>query len=287
MEFVLSKAHDYKPFNSCFFVIEDSTEYFLNVTNIAPYGVEILEDLFDDAISTIERNEINKGKGKHYLYGGAIRDLLAGLPIEGDLDVLTTCIASLDTLFASNPKWGRVKEKSIPETQISVDKVKKDLADSPSLYSLIKKGDVTKETFDFLVKSKYNAAHKYINIHRKQVDLIECSNIHAHVLNTDLLCCCLLMSLEGKIYEMVEGALADCQSRILRINPFCKTIEKEALKNRIDKLEKRGWTSIIKLEDIVEPIKEELPIKKSAPIEWSYCTTSTSTGRSSTTSTYR
>lgn len=193
--------------------IKNKATYCIDITYTAPHGIEILEGLFDNAISIIEGNSPHIRKDNNYLYGGAIRDLVANMPIKGDLDILTTESNYINKLFSYNPKW----KKEINHT-------------TNLLYA--------------------STVAKYINIHGKKIDIIGCTDILAHILKTDLLCCCLLMTLDGRIYEMVEGALEDCLSKRLRTNPFDKKIIKEKLKNRITKLEDRGWKSEINLDEI-------------------------------------
>lgn len=230
-EFAPSKniMFDYKKKSTDSFFVEEGA--YRNITDAAPHAIEVLESLFDNAISLVEDCENDFGKGRNYIYGGVLRDLIAELPITEDLDILSTYGMGLSHLFSENPKWsGYAKEKQQKS-------------------------------------SRYDASvYNYINFDQKQVDIIHCADILKHVLNSDLLCCCLLMDLKGQIYEMVEGALTDCQTKVLRINPLCKNLTKENLLCRIEKLEKRGWTSTIDL----NTIKETEPQDKQKEKQWKY-----------------
>jgi len=232
--YIAEPCPSYKKGTSSAFDIENSTEYSLDITRYGPHAVEIIEDIFDDAISLLERYETTFGKGKVYIYGGVLRDIISNSPIQGDLDVITTGSDALNELFSSNPRWGKHNKK------------------------------LSYAKYDF----KYFDNYKYINFYSKEVDIIGCKDIQNHVLKTDLLCCCLLMSLDGKIYEMVEGALNNCQTKKLNLNPLCTDLNKKKLINRIDKLKGRGWESEINIDEIkdVEPqplTTLDVPTKKS------------------------
>lgn len=143
------------------------------------------------------------------IYGGALRDIVAGLdPVDVDLICLRSDTAIKS--FSSNTRW-------------AVDK---------------KVGG----------SNSHNI--KFRNIHSKIADITLCmdSSPVPIIKRTDLLCCCLIMDVQGNLYEAVPGAIQDCKDRILRLNPSCtSSIDKNRLLERIIKLGNRGWKSVIDL----------------------------------------
>jgi hypothetical protein len=71
----------------------------------------------------------------------------------------------------------------------------------------------------------------------------------------DILCCSMILTSDGRVFEALEGAFEDCRNRILRINPESTTIHLETVPTRIEKLVKRGWTNQIDVEKVVEEVK--------------------------------
>ena len=74
--------------------------------------------------------------------------------------------------------------------------------------------------------------------------------------NVDIICCGLVMDVNGEIFEVLDNAHNDCLNRILRLNKFSRTINVDFLQKRIDKLSKRGWKSRINMKRVKKMVEE-------------------------------
>lgn len=206
-------------------------------------GVYLIEDLaerFDNALSFLSQDSV--------LYGGAIRDLLAGLPVKGDLDVLvpSNSLRSIVEQFSQSNVW------------ISID-------DIPRMEAPRKRGSRTPK-FDTLGVTN---VIEYQHANGAMVQLIEVSNQEAIlevITDVDIRCCGVGMYMNGNVFELLDDAYTDCKGKILVLNELTCDIVKERLVERIDKLISRGWTSTIKIEEIPADkfISEEEQAKREA-----------------------
>ena len=191
--------------------VEDTKKYsdivLVNVSEEFPYVAELISNHFTDLWPVIEAYPDTV-----LIYGGALRDIIAGLdPVDVDL----VCLGSDAVIkgFNSNTRW-------------AVDK----------------KG-----------RSSNTLNIKFRNIHSKVADITVCMDLSpvSIIKRTDLLCCCLMMDVQGNLYEAVPGAIQDCKDKILRLNPSCTSaIDKNKLLERVIKLGNRGWKSVIDLSTI-------------------------------------
>ena len=185
-------------------------------------GVNIIEhicEVFDSAVELLPETAI--------LYGGAVRDSLAGVPIAGDLDVL---LAPEDLHYAVNsfvrsPRWILINGKTSYKDYEGI-------------------------SFD------YTAIHSFKTVNDKVVQLIPSTTVDTAVI-TDIICCGVVSDVTGNVYEAVNGAYRDCQEMVLNINEMAyKVMSVENLSNRIDKLVKRGWKNNISMETVIKEIEK-------------------------------
>ena len=146
-----------------------------------------------------------------YIYGGAIRDLVAYERIEGDLDIA-------------------IKERNYRMTRENITTKLPD-------YEITQ----PKEEYDFY-GDLYALNHQ--EIYKKGDEEIHMvflsgSNPISIAEEVDFICCGLVMNKEGEISEILNGAYDDCKNKVLRLND--KATIMGNLKKRIDHLTKRGW----------------------------------------------
>lgn len=197
--------------------------------------ITAIEEKFDDAIINLEEGCI--------VYGGAVRDLLAGLPIGGDCDVAVPSFMFNDIVnrFNTSVRW------------VPADPVLN--ADGSTPFG---SGNPT------TAKKVVSSVRTYKNINGYSVQIIgpeNKENIYIHdiqtgvvdiVRNVDIVCCGVFTDIFGNLYEIVPGAIEDCKNRVLRFNHDIQATKAsiEALKKRINKLEERGWENNIDLDSI-------------------------------------
>lgn len=189
----------------------------------APWTIEYIEEKFDDALLMLT--------DKCIIYGGSIRDILAGLPIGGDLDVAIphNQYSEVQQKFSKSVRWiNEIKQvNSAYTTSLS------NIISSISSYTNID-GDVVQ-----LIQAKetINKCSMYD------------SSILDILLNVDLVCSGIIMDMTGNVYEVVNGAHDDCIKKVLNFNTNLnkKNIVLKNITNRLLKLTRRGWSSNVDL----------------------------------------
>lgn len=202
---------------------------------------EILCAHFDGFDALVTANSI--------IYGGAIRDVLANLPLVGDLDIIVpeNEFSRVCNNFLRSPRWLDT------ERSTTNNKVKNILYKSRYKNMPIKDTKTFKSVDDVFVQI-ISAKRKFGEDDNPILEVVK---------KTDIVCCGLIMESSGKIFEVVDGAVQDCRNRILRINKNnIGEVNLNKLKERIIKLESRGWKSEIDLADI-EKQQKKLAKKKS------------------------
>lgn len=227
-----------------FFIKKPATEYTATIYGNYPWIIETIDELFDDVLCQLDLEN-------SYIYGGAVRDLLANMPLIGDLDIIVENPLFKETfdIFKFSARWSL-----------------KDISNS-SKYGLISPPALKKTSSENTTKiatfvNKNGIKLQIIspnNNDKELTDDIPCSrSVWDVVRYTDIRSSGILITLLGDLYEIVPGAVNDCSNRVLKINPF---ITKEVIKidnlcKRIDKLTKRGWTNEINLADYKSLIED-------------------------------
>jgi len=238
-----------------------SNKEFVRVIDI-PYLIEIVAERFDNALELIGQHSL--------LYGGAVRDIIAGLPIEGDLDVAVNNFAYAQVLanFFSSPKWikvGRDGKAEIPKLKpLSIKKggrpeaVINKYANIPTTsYSNNPYKDITSimqtvsfETFD---NARVQLVQAVPGTDERKDPLQSPLSLAR---GADIRCCSLAVNYLGKVFELVDGAYVDCKDRVLVINKIEDPNRFNNLEARIKKLEERGWKSKINLDKVKIQLKK-------------------------------
>ena len=242
---------------------------------------EIIAERFDDALDLMHRNAL--------VYGGAIRDIVAGLPILGDLDIAAAGVIYSHTVsfFRMSSKWTEMRQGPAPTSPLSaglIQRTTRTTARPKKKYPLPKLAVTTspklavakKQTNPYHTKS-VSAVTTFETFDNAKVQIMLASSTDPTkgsvqstfeiVKNVDIRCCGLALDSNGNVYEIVNGAYQDCIDRVLRINKVDDNLELEYLKDRIKKLKARGWTSKINISSIEARLKKKEQERKKARAE--------------------
>lgn len=195
-----------------------------NVIDV-PWALEVISEKFDTALELM-------GPGT-LIYGGALRDALAGLEITGDLDIVAAGPPHdiIRNSFFKSARWKSVGRPAKPT--------------------------------DNYKKLPIVAVTNFVNMYNAKVQLIKANSKGNHAASAysivqavDLRCCGLALTHTGEIVEVVDGAYQDCQDRVLNLACEVKTLlELQKLKERIVKFEARGWKSNVNLAAVIKAVK--------------------------------
>jgi hypothetical protein len=219
---------------------------------------ELIAERFDDAVDLMHSNAI--------VYGGAIRDILAGMPLQGDLDIATDGYSYKDTSksFRKSPKWTEQGRRWQPLSIATATKSGRTVSgrttsNNPSRFksppSSSPYEDTNMPVADTTSFVTYNDAKVQVVMAKGQSsDSFDAAlDIVKHV---DFICCGLAMDNTGRVFEVIEGAYEDCKNKVLRLNKTTKNISVDNLKKRIAKLKNRGWESKINISAIKKKIEK-------------------------------
>ena len=192
---------------------------------------EALSEVFDNALQFM---------GPHcVIYGGAIRDCLAGLELKGDLDIAVpqNDLREISRRFRTDPKW-------IPVKGMDLSSYGKPLP----MASIVPFKTINGRIAQVITASKISGKDPLQNaIHLAR--------------RVDIICCGVIMTQDGRIFEVLPNAYDDCRNKVLNINKQSDDIHIDALPSRVDKLMKRGWKNMIDVEKETKRVKK-LQVKK-------------------------
>lgn len=191
---------------------------------------ERISEVFDDATEMMSENSI--------IYGGAIRDALAEKELSGDIDIATS-VKEYDSVIAKfrhSVKW------------------------------VSKNGPLGTKNQDYRIwlSKLFNiASFIHMNGSVAQVIAVNTKDVCSIVRDVDIVCCAVIMTSDGHVFEVVDGAYDDCVAKVLRLNKTKNIVNINDTPERIKKLVGRGWKSLITDKQIERAISK---YKKSAGI---------------------
>jgi len=193
----------------------------------APWVVEVICETFDDALNFLIEDT--------FVYGGAVRDAIAGLPLVGDIDISADPDGFEEIMHSliKSVTWERVAG-----IQLLKNKSSKDNGLVVPMCGTSQFRNVRDKRMD-LVSSKYKSKTS------ADVSLYPARTV-------DFRCCGVALSVDGTVYETVEGALSDCKDKVLVLNKNVLDVNEQVLTERIKKLSERGWTSRIDIKKAVK-----------------------------------
>ena len=192
-----------------------------------PFAIDMIAQKFDNILELIHPSA--------FVYGGCLRDIIAGFTLEGDLDIVATG-KNYDYCYSNIigcGKW-RVIRNDVDGLLRRINN-KENYRINKAIGSLTSFETFGNNRVD-LVKAATPFSGNYIT---SSLEVIK---------TVDIVCCGIAMDIYGNAFEVIEGAHQDCIDRVLRINNLNSTTSIENLKDRIAKLERRGWTSKINID---------------------------------------
>lgn len=202
--------------------------------------IETISEKFDDAIDMLTTNSV--------IYGGAVRDCLAGKKLLGDLDILVPYeeYHSLTNRFMTNPKWVLTKRNKQSSTYKMAIVNNKQLFGLP-YFTSFKTLDNREVQIIPLPSTNNNTIFQTITHFVKQVDIV---------------CCGVILTNEGKAFEVVPNAYKDCKKNILRLNNLLNVTNLKHFQQRVKKLVLRGWINEMNFNQIIKNVNNRSQNKK-------------------------
>ena len=221
-----------------------------------PNVIELISETFDGVLDYMFPGML--------VFGGALRDIIAGFGLHHDLDIAAShsegkrFIQYLET----SSKW--VEECVVDQYKKQAKTMKDKILNIVSPHSMENGMLDLDRNLPCIIKPKFSnygnvqSVRTFINSSgRKLQIIIGKSNLftlkeHPPVLivkNVDFICCGIMMDIDGNVYEIIEGAKDNCIKKVLHINKNAD-IEFHNLNKRIKKLTNRGWKSEINLAQI-------------------------------------
>lgn len=199
---------------------------------------EVIAERFGNAPELMTPNSV--------IYGGAIRDALAGLPLLGDLDIAVPPKEqkALQHNFEQDVRWDSPNSGRSPFAG-----VKGSPYEEP-----VEQGQLPMQDIIEYVTFENAIAQLMVSDITGKDLLAQALGMARQV---DFLCCSVVMLSDGRIFETLEGGHQDCLDRVLRINSASSTIYLKALPSRIEKLVARGWESTVDVEEVNKRVEAE------------------------------
>lgn len=246
-----------------------TTEYKMEIQD-CEWVSEIIDEIFDGVLDSLLPNSV--------VYGGAVRDVLAGMKIEGDLDVSINNheFKNLVRTFKSHPKWidASIAGKQSEATEIA-RKSEDITATTTSIAAILGKRDPYVDE-DGRPHTPIKNIAEFRNVNNRTLQVISTEAESFELLkegaiklarNVDMTCCGLILEKDGRVFEVVPNAYEHCKRRILRINKTATVTKFNTLKDRVEKLVKRGWRLDFDVEKEIATLKsrlEEIQAKEKA-----------------------
>ncbi|MEA3296181.1 MAG: hypothetical protein U9Q27_03535 [Patescibacteria group bacterium] len=221
----------------------------INIPNIT----ELISEKFDGILNYMLPNML--------IFGGALRDIIAGFGLHHDLDIVASFSEGKQFIhyLETSSKW--IEECVVTQYKEQAKIMKNKITNIVSPHSIINGMLDINKNFFYNKKFKFynqNNVRTFINSSGQKLQVvtekpnlfdIENQSPISIVKTVDFICCGIIMDIEGNVYEIIEGARNDCLKRVLHINKNAN-IEFFDLNKRIKKLTNRGWKSEINLAKI-------------------------------------
>ena len=239
-------------------MIEKGILKYLQEIPDADWVQEAIAENFDGVLELMTPHSV--------VYGGAVRDCLAGMELIGDLDIAVSQqeFSEMSNRIQTSPKWlpkdcsgieledgfGTIQKRWQPH-KFTTSKSKgsgelaRKLAPMSGVVEFV--GAAGRETQ--LITSKQHTKDPF-------QDALYMARM------VDIICCGVIMTSDGRVFEVVPGAYQDCKDRVLRLNDDSTTLFIEALPERVAKLEKRGWKNLIDVNKALEEVRRKQALEK-------------------------
>jgi len=198
---------------------------------------EVISERFQNATEIMTPRSV--------IYGGAIRDAIAGIELVGDLDIAVPNQEKEDIVnrFLEDPRWRARNAANSPWARVSAAGYDQPVRERIPMQDII----------EFVTFKDAIAQIMVSNLPGKDPFL----SAVGMAKQVDFRCCSMILTFDGRIFETIEGGLEDCQNRVLRINEKSTTIHLDTIQSRVEKLVERGWTNMVDVEDTIERVKAQ------------------------------
>jgi hypothetical protein len=220
-------------------MFDDKVGYLKKIDGL-DWASETISERFDNALELLPSSAV--------VYGGAIRDVIANVPLLGDLDIGIDCryVEEASEIFRRNPRWVPKDDFLALKPKRRMLEVGRSSSKSLALAAAPMSAIVIFENIDGqiaqIMTSKADRGDPFLNaIYLGQT--------------VDIVCCGMIVDMSGTVYEAVPGAYDDCKNKILRLNESSDTIYYDALQDRVNKLVGRGWTNTIDVAEVLKKAK--------------------------------
>lgn len=222
-------------------------EYLLYLQEIkdTEWVIELISEQFDDAINMMTKNSV--------IYGGAVRDCLAGKDLIGDLDIAVSA-SECNTMinkFVKNPKWVNISNNN----RISAECYKKFGTVSPFFTIPSRKSVFQTAPQIMTFRTLGNKTVQIIILSPTDNDPFQ--TVTTMVKQVDIVCCGVILTNDNKVFEVVPNAYKDCKKHVLRLNNVCYVKDVDNFKQRIEKLSERGWINEININKVVSTVNRK------------------------------
>jgi len=194
---------------------------------------ERISEVFDDATDMMSENAV--------VFGGVIRDALAGQELNGDIDIAVNMNEYRDLVlrFQKSVKWISHHKSFQKGFQRTTSGAK---MGGPVKMGGSGGGPNYKKWFP-----KLNDVASFVHMNGciAQIVSVNTEETYSMVRDVDIVCCGVIMSYDGQVFEVVEGAYEDCKAKVLRLNKIKSVVNLSETPNRITKLVARGWKSLV------------------------------------------
>lgn len=212
-----------------------SPPYFSKIDH--PPIAEYIDAVFDSATSFMTK--------RSFIFGGTINAIIAGLPIEGDLDIVVPEkeFLTLAQNFANSAAWTQVEGETIPEACHSGDRPH---FWKPSYLEELGKPKRYRDSSGPPISRM--VGFEAMGDRRVQIIVAkgtsseppQFSGVGSLIRGVDLRCCATAINHSGQVVEFIEGSYEDCLRKRLVVVKFQPREMSQTLQ-RIDKYVKRGW----------------------------------------------
>jgi len=219
--------------------------------------LEPIDEVFDHATSLMTPNAV--------MYGSTITSVIAGLPIEGDLDIAVSNQEYMELCqnFASSVKWLQVGGRHIPERKIPTSNkgprgfssggvtLSGSAALSAGGPSYLSAGRVSsKNPYEDAKQMPIKRMVAFEAVNGARVQIMETRKMSGDrledaleiVRKVDFTFCGMAVDMYGRMLETIPHAYDDCKQRVIRIKEYQHRTSPDAMKTRIQKYLKRGWS---------------------------------------------
>lgn len=227
-----------------------NNEYLLYLKEIkdTSWVIEVISERFDNAINMMTSNSI--------IYGGVIRDCLAGKELTNNLDIAVPGPESemLISRFVRNPKWVQIESKKLSTfcSKFNMSSLfSTDLGiqlDQAQSYRLPKLRKFSREPRITTFKTLGNKTVQIIVLDSVTDDLFQVVvTLSKH---SSMVCNGVILTSDNKVFEVTPNAYADCKNHVLNFNTAGYAANVGALKLHIKDLCDCGWIDKINMNTV-------------------------------------